>query len=93
MSFSEVESEAPKIEFPCEYPIKVLGVASVRFQADVLEIVHRHTNTVSRDKITERASRKGNYISITIVIEATGEEQLKNLFEDLMRQENVKLVL
>jgi putative lipoic acid-binding regulatory protein len=70
-----------------------MGFASATFQSEVLTIIHRHADPVAPDQITERMSAKGNYISVTIIIEATGEEQLKKLFEDLKEQESVKLVL
>lgn len=93
MQISDVDQEAPKIEFPCDYPIKVMGVASETFQQLVLEVVHRHASPVPQDRVTERASAKGNYISVTVVIEATGEEQLNTIFRELMDHENVKIVL
>jgi putative lipoic acid-binding regulatory protein len=93
VQISEIDQEAPKIEFPCAYPIKVMGFASTVFQVEVLAIIHRHASPVPTKQITERASTKGNYISVTVIIEATGEDQLKKIFDELMQQENVKLVL
>ena len=93
MNFHEIDREPPRIEFPCDYPIKVMGVATSVFQQEVLEVIHRHANPVPEHRITERASAKGNYLSVTVVIEATGEAQLKTIFRELMDQESVKLVL
>lgn len=87
------EKELPRIEFPCDYPVKVMGFASAAFQTEVMEVIHRHANQVPDHRITERVSAKGNYLSITVIIEATGEDQLKSIFQELMRQENVKMVL
>lgn len=93
MHISDINQEPPRIEFPCDYPIKVMGIATEAFQAEVLEIIHRHTSPVSEDRVTERPSARGNYISVTVVIEATGEDQLKAIFRELMDQESVKIVL
>ncbi len=93
MRITDIDQEPPKIEFPCDYPIKVMGIASEAFQAEVLEIIHRHASPVSDDRISERASSRGNYVSITVVIEATGEDQLRKIFLELMDQESVKIVL
>ncbi len=93
MNISDINQEPPKIEFPCAYPIKVLGFANTTFQAEVLAVIHRYASSVPAEKVTERGSAKGNYVSVTVIIEATGEDQIKNIFEDLMEQENVKLVL
>ncbi|HAO87916.1 MAG TPA: hypothetical protein DCR00_03255, partial [Gammaproteobacteria bacterium] len=40
-----------------------------------------------------RPSKQKNYVSITVTIAATGEEQLQNIFTDLKEIESVKLVL
>jgi len=93
MRFTEIDQEPPRIEFPCDYPIKVMGTASDAFQTEVLAIIHRHASPVPEHRITERASARGNYLSITVVIEATGEQQLEAIFRELMDQESVKIVL
>ena len=87
------EPKAPKIDFPCQYPIKVMGEAVEGFELDVLEIVKLHSPEVSADNMNTRGSAQGNYLSVTIVIEATGEEQLQALFADLKGHSAVRLVL
>ena len=83
----------PKIEFPCDYPIKVIGEFHSGFMDEVLDIVRRYDATLALDKVKERPSSKGNYQSITILFWATGETQLKELFLDLKKCESVRLVL
>jgi putative lipoic acid-binding regulatory protein len=85
--------EAPKIEFPCLYPIKIIGRSVEGFQATVIEVVERHTGDLDADLINIQASAQSNYLSVRVTIAATGEEQLRNLFEDLKALESVKLVL
>jgi len=87
------DTEAPKIEFPCEYPIKVMGDATETFQLEVLEIVRRHAPAVQHEHVTAKSSAKGNYLALTIVIEATGLEQLELIFSDLKGLAAVRLVL
>jgi uncharacterized protein len=87
------DSEAPKIEFPCEYPIKVMGDASDSFQSEVLDIVRRHAPAVQHEHVRAKPSAKGNYVALTIVIEATGLEQLELIFADLKGLPAVRLVL
>jgi putative lipoic acid-binding regulatory protein len=83
----------PKIEFPCEYPIKVIGEFHANFSQEILEIVRRYDSAVVPEKVKERPSSKGNYRSITIAFWATGEPQLKKLFADLMECPSVRMVL
>ena len=45
------DQEVPKIEFPCLYPIKIIGKAVGDFQESVLEAIERHTGTITSDLI------------------------------------------
>lgn len=85
--------EAPRIEFPCRYPVKVMGEAHERFTVEVLEVFQIHAPEVTDDHIAAKPSAKGNYIALTITIHATGIEQLELLFTDLKKLPAVKLVL
>lgn len=85
--------EAPRIEFPCLYPIKIIGIAEGDFQADVVAVVERHTGSIDAELIEIRQSRKENYLSVTVTIAATGVEQLQNIFDDLKAVDRVKMVL
>ncbi len=89
----EQEMSDVVIEFPRSYPIKVIGESVPGFLEQVLEIARQYDATLSLDKVTERPSRKGNYHAITLEFWATGEPQLKALFEDLKTCSAVKMVL
>lgn len=93
VSLHDVDQKPPKIEFPCSYPIKVLGTSSAAFRHEVLQIIHRHAAPVPEQRVTETPSARGNYVSVTVVIEATGHEQLDAIFRELMEQHSVKIVL
>ena len=84
---------APRIEFPCRYPVKVMGVAHAHFHIEVLEVFRQHASGIADEHVSTRPSAKGNFVALTIEIEATGTEQLTNLFADLKKLEAVKLVL
>lgn len=83
----------PKIEFPTWYPIKIVGDASDSFEADMLEIVARFDPRLKRNKVTSRDSRNGRFRSIRLKIYATGEQQLKDLFEALKATGRVHMVI
>ena len=87
------EIEAPKLEYPCLYPIKIIGSATADFQETVVAAVERHTGTIDVDLIKSQPSKNNNYISVTVTIAATGEEQIRNIFADLKTIQSVKLVL
>ncbi len=85
--------EAPKIEFPCDYPIKVMGDAGEALQSLVIEVMERHAPGFDQSAVTIRDSSKGTFQSITVTITATGLVQLQAIFDDLKGSELVKMVL
>lgn len=87
------EEEAPKIEFPCDYPIKILGEAHAELHAHILQVMDSHAPGFDRSKITIRDSSKGRWQSMTLVITATGKPQLEAIFADLKSSPRVKMVL
>lgn len=87
------EQEAPKIEFPCLYPIKIIGVASIDFHITAVKVVERHAGKIDTDLIDIKPSKANNYVSVRVTIEATGVEQLENIFEDLKKLPDLKMVL
>jgi len=87
------EQPKPKIEFPCAYPIRVMGRHAEDFTAMVVTIVRRHAPDLPDEQVSVRPSRGGNYVSVQLVITATGTAQLQALFEDLKASGRVELVL
>lgn len=87
------EPEAPKIEFPCDYPIKVLGRSGDAYKAIILDVFERHAPGFDQRSIQVRVSRNGTFTSITITITATGPDQLQALHEDLMATGHVNMVI
>ncbi len=87
------ETEPPRIEFPCEYPIKVMGRSVPEFESVVIEVFERHDPELVRERISRRSSREGTFISLTVVITATGKPQLEALHRELMSTGLVQMVI
>ena len=86
--------QAPKIEFPCErYPIKVIGDAGEGFAALVIEIMRRHVADFDENTLVMRDSSKGRFMSVQVLITATGVDQLQNIHKDLRATGRVHMVL
>ena len=85
-------SDEVTISFPCVYPIKVIG-AGDNFEDTVFEIGTRHDTELTRDKVSTRDSKNGNFQSVTLVLRATGKDQLEALFADLKACTGVRMVL
>ena len=88
-----MEQEPPKIEFPCEYPVKVLGRSGPAFEERILAVFETHAPGFDRSQVSVRASSKGTFASITVLITATGEPQLEALHRDLMETGLVNMVI
>ena len=83
----------PTIEFPCAYPIKVIGVYDDNYREAVVSIVRIHAPGLDLEAVTIKDSRKGTYCSVNWTIEATGERQLKALHAALLEDPRTRLVL
>lgn len=81
------------IEFPCQFPIKVMGNAHPEFEKNILETVRQHAPDTEPHHITTRQSSKGNYTGATVKVNVDNQEQLDNIYRDLTSHELVKVVL
>jgi uncharacterized protein len=81
------------LQFPTDYPIKVVGRPSPEFRARIHAIVIQHAPNVETDRITERLSENGNFVSISYTIVAESREQVIALARDLKAAEGVLMIL
>lgn len=87
------QQDPPKIEFPCEYPIKVMGRNAEDFQEIVIAVMTRHAGMIADHQVKARPSGKGTFVSITVTITATGKPQLDAIFADLKATGRVQMVI
>lgn len=85
--------QAPKIEFPCDYSIRVIGDHGPDFREFVVAVVESHAPGIAEKDIAINESRNGRYCSVRLTIWATGEDQLRALFEELKASGRVHMVL
>lgn len=81
------------IEFPCDFPLKVMGATRDGFAQAVVEIVLRHAPDFDAAKVEMRPSKAGNWLSVTCVVRATSKPQLDALYRELVAHPWVKIVL
>lgn len=81
------------LEFPCAFPLKIMGKTQDGFAQTVLDVVLRHVPDFDSASMEMRASRLGNYISLTCTINATSREQLDALYRELSGNPQVVMVL
>ena len=85
--------EPSPLQFPCEFPLKVLGRHSDDFRSIVLGIVQKHVGHIDPSQLEERLSKDGNYLSLTCTFAAQSREQLDALYRELTSCEKVLVVL
>ena len=92
----ETSDQAPAdtlLEFPCVFPLKIMGRADDALAPAVLEIVRRHAPDFDGKTMVTRASSAGNYLSLTCTINATSKAQLDALYRELSGHPLIKVVL
>lgn len=81
------------IEFPCAFPIKVMGRSQSGFEEIVMDIAQRHDPQFDPATVETRSSREGTYVSVTLNVQATSREQLDRLYQELCDHPMVTMVL
>ena len=81
------------IQFPCDFPIKIIGKSGFDFEAEVLTIIRKHIPNLSEGAIVLTPSEKGNYLSITATVYVESQAQLDGLYKALVGSKLVMMVL
>lgn len=81
------------IEYPCDFPIKVMGKQDPTLAQTLSEVVRMHDPEFDPATVEIRMSKKGNYVGLTFTIRATSREQLDSLYKALHGHPLVSVVL
>ncbi|PRX34114.1 hypothetical protein B0G75_102143 [Paraburkholderia sp. BL18I3N2] len=80
-------------EFPCDFPIKIMGKSHPEFAETIVTVVREFDNEVDASRIETRPSSGGNYTGLTVTVRATSREQLDDIYRALTGHPMVKVVL
>jgi len=86
-------SDASPLVFPTDYPIKVVGRREASLRPRIDAVVLRHAPHLTQERISERESNQGNFVSITYTIIARSREQVVALVTELSATEGVVMVI
>jgi len=86
-------AEETLLEFPCRFPIKVMGAATDEFRSLAIGIITRHFGEPAAGDIEERPSSGGRYLGITITVEALSKAQLDAVYVELTSCRQVLVAL
>ena len=88
-----VAAQVSALEFPCAFPIKIMGRRQDGFAQQIADIVVRHAPDFDPATLEMRTSSAGTYLSLTATVNATSREQLDDLYRELVAQPMVAMVL
>ena len=88
-----VAAKVGVLEFPCTFPIKIMGRTQDGFAQAIVDIVLRHAPDFDAGTLEMRSSSAGNYLSLTATVNATSRAQLDDLYRELVAQPMVAMVL
>ena len=86
-------AEESALEFPCEFPIKMMGRDTPQFRRLARELVEHHAGQVADDAVQAAVSRKGSFVSVTVTITATSQQQLDDIYRDATSNDEVLMAL
>jgi putative lipoic acid-binding regulatory protein len=89
----EIPRSESLIEYPSDFPIKVMGPTHVDFAATIVDVVLGFDPTFHAGKMETRPSAKGNYTGLTVTVRAVSREQLDALYNALSAHPMVKIVM
>ena len=81
------------IEFPCDFPLKIMGANVPDFAQAVVAVVQAHASDFDPATVAMRASKAGNYLSLTCTVRAISQPQLDGLYRALTAHPLVRVVL
>ena len=81
------------MEFPCEFPIKMMGRDTPEFRDTVRSLVEKHTGPLADEAIHSSLSRNGRFVSVTVTVDAQSREQLDNIYRDATAHDDVLMAL
>jgi hypothetical protein len=84
---------ADVLEFPTDYPLKVVGRPADEWRARVHAIVLRHVPALEAGRVSERLSANGNFVSLSYLLPAESRAQIEALVRELQACEGVVMLL
>ena len=81
------------IEFPCHFPIKVMGEVHDEFTSTVIKIIKQKNGKFDPSTIEIKGSSEGRYISLTCFVYVTSKPELDDIYRSLSSHPMIKVVL
>jgi len=86
-------SDTTLLEFPCDFPIKIMGRESAEFRALARALVEKHTGPLDASRIHSALSRNGSFVSVTVSVHAQSKQQLDDIYREVSAHVDVLMAL
>jgi putative lipoic acid-binding regulatory protein len=86
-------TRASLLEFPCHFPLKVIGKNVEEFELQVMRIMQKHVTEADTAQCRRRFSAGNKYLALTISFIAQSQGQLEAIYKELQSLELVQFTL
>ena len=81
------------LQFPCDFPIKVIGHYHAEFEAQVVARIRVYVPDLGEGTVRSRHSQGDKYLAVTVTVRATSQEQLDAIYRELSAWDRALMVL
>ncbi len=81
------------LEFPCDFPIKMMGRDTPEFRELARELIEKYTGPLDNNAIQSTLSRNGRFVSITATVNAQSQQQLDDIYRAISAHTDVLMAL
>ncbi len=81
------------LEFPCDFPIKMMGRDTPEFHSTARQLIEKHTGPLDDDAVQSALSRNGRFVSITVTVNAQSQQQIDDIYRDVTANADVLMAL
>ncbi|MGB5722148.1 MAG: DUF493 domain-containing protein [Woeseiaceae bacterium] len=86
-------TEESALQFPCEFPIKMMGRDTTEFRLLARKLVENHVGAIADESVQAAVSRNARFVSVTVTITATSRQQLDDIYRDASSHDDVLMAL
>ncbi len=87
------ESSLDFLDYPCDFPLKVVGKHHDQFETIVLQLVRKHIEERHNIEVKHNPSKKKTYVSLTLTFQAQSRQQLEDIYQCLHDCPDVMMTL
>ena len=88
-----MSNEETLIEFPCKFPIKVMGRSGAELRQAIERAIAAQLNSAFPVDIQERPSRTGKYMAYTVTCTFHSKAELDDMYRAFTSIDGVSMVL